>query len=377
MIITRTPYRISFFGGGTDYHSWYQENGGSVLSTTISYYCNLTCSHKPPFFDSKHRIVWREIEEVNEAHEIKHPVVSAVLKHMDIKRGIEMFYQGDLPARAGLGSSSSFAVGFLNAMHSLRGNISTKQQLAAEAVYIEREILKENVGVQDQIAAAYGGFNKIDIYQDGNFDVNPVLSTNVKIDELKNNLMLFFTGVSRNATDIAKEQIKTVSSKKNELVEMQKMVQIANDIVVNGSDMNDFGKLLHESWCLKRGLTKGISSDLIDSIYKKAMGAGATGGKLLGAGGGGFMLFYVKAEHQPKVLEALSDFLWVPFDFERRGSHVAFYSPSKFSRESLVRRDFAHLKEARKSKNVQNITQFLREERNRPVERLTKFNIVE
>jgi D-glycero-alpha-D-manno-heptose-7-phosphate kinase len=288
-----------------------------------------------------------------------------------------MFYQGDLPARSGLGSSSSFTVGFLNAMYALRGQISTNQQLAAEAVYIEREILKENVGVQDQIAAAYGGFNKIDIYQDGNFDVNPVLTSNVKINELKNNLMLFFTGISRNATDIAKEQMKSLPKKTNQLKEMQKMVNIANNIVVGGSDMNDFGKLLHESWMLKRGLTKDITTDFIDDIYKKARNAGATGGKLLGAGGGGFILFFVKPEYQPKVLEALSDLLWVPFDFERRGSHVAFYSPSKFSRESLLRRDFAHLKDARKHKNVKNITNYLKDERNRPMERMTKFNIVE
>jgi D-glycero-alpha-D-manno-heptose-7-phosphate kinase len=222
MIITRTPYRISFFGGGTDYHTWYQEHGGSVLSTTIDYYCTLMCLHKPPFFDKKHRISWREIEEVDEASDINHPVVRETLKHMNIERGIEMHYQGDLPARSGLGSSSSFTVGFLNAMYGLRGQMSTKQQLAAEAVYIERELLKENVGVQDQIAAAYGGFNKIDIHQDGSFDVNPVMASQIRINELKSHLMLFFTGISRNATDIAKNQVKIATKKKNELNEMMK-----------------------------------------------------------------------------------------------------------------------------------------------------------
>ncbi len=377
MIITRTPYRISFFGGGTDYHTWYQENGGSVLSTTINYYCTLMCLHKPPFFEKKHRISWREIEETDNAEDIKHPAVRAILQHMDIKRGIEMHYQGDLPARSGLGSSSSFTVGFLNAMYGLRGQMSTKQQLAAEAVYIERELLKENVGVQDQIAAAYGGFNKIDIHQDGSFDVNPMMASHLRLDELKSNLMLFFTGVSRNATDVAKDKMKSIPNKKNELNEMQKMVDIASGILTGSGDINDFGKLLHESWMLKRGLTKDISSVLIDDIYKKAMDAGATGGKLLGAGGGGFLLFFVKPEYQPKVLAALSDFMWVPFDFERRGSHVAFYSPAKFSRESLLRRDFAHLKEARRSKNVKNITRFLTDEKPNNVERMTKFGLVE
>ena len=377
MIITRTPYRISFFGGGTDYHTWYQEHGGSVLSTTIDYYCTLMCLHKPPFFDKKHRISWREIEEVNEASDINHPVVREVLKHMNIERGIEMHYQGDLPSRSGLGSSSSFTVGFLNAMYGLRGQMSTKQQLAAEAVYIERELLKENVGVQDQIAAAYGGFNKIDIHQDGSFDVNPVMASQIRINELKGNLMLFFTGISRNATDIAKNQVKVATKKKNELNEMMKMVDEATNILTSEQDINDFGKLLHETWMIKRGLTKDISTDFIDDIYKKARDAGATGGKLLGAGGGGFVLFFVKPEYQPKVLEALSDFLWVPFDFERRGSHVAFYSPAKFSRESLIRRDFAHLREARRSKNVKNLTRFLADDKPVKTERLTKFSIVE
>ncbi len=377
MIVTRTPYRISFFGGGTDYHSWYQEHGGAVLSSTISYYCNLTCSHKPPFFPEKYRIVWREVENVDNIEEIKHPVVAAVLKHMDIKRGIEMLYQGDLPARSGIGSSSSFTVGFLNAMYALRGQISTKQQLAAEAVYIEREILREHVGVQDQIAAAYGGFNKIDIYPDGGFNVSPVLASHGRLDELRNNLMLFFTGISRNATDIAKHQIASVNKKSKDLLEMRAMVDIAHKIITDNGDIDEFGRLLHESWQIKRGLSKEISSSLIDDIYNKAIKAGASGGKILGAGGGGFILFFVKPQYQARVLEALSDFLWIPFDFETKGSHVAFYSPSKFSRESLTRRDFMHLREVRNNKHVDNIREFILDKKNISLERMTKFKHVE
>lgn len=377
MIITRTPYRISFFGGGTDYHEWYQEHGGAVLSTTINHYCNLVCSYRPPFFENKHRVVWREVEDVKDASDIKHPAVRAVMEYLDIKRGIEAMYKGDLPARSGLGSSSAFTVGFLNAMYGLRGQLSSKQQLAAEAVHIEREILKEHVGVQDQIAAAYGGLNKTRIEQNGNFFVQPVTINNIKLSELKSHLMLFFTGVSRTANDVAKDKIKNISKKQQELGEMQKMVDIANDILISGNDINDFGKLLHESWMLKRGLSKSVTTDLVDDIYERAMKAGATGGKLLGAGGGGFMLFFVKPEHQPKLLQALSDLLWIPFDFESQGSHVAFYQPSQFTRESMLRRDFLHLREARRSNNVKNITKFLADDKPLKSQRLTKFNIVE
>ena len=344
MIITRTPYRISFFGGGTDYHTWYEQHGGAVLSTTINYYCNLICSHKPPFFEHKHRVVWSHIEDINEADEVKHPVVREVMKYMDIQRGLEVFHQGDLPARSGLGSSSSFTVGFLNAMYAMRGQMCSKEQLAKEALHIEREVLKENVGVQDQIAASYGGLNQIKIHTDGNFDVNPIMLQPQRLQEFKSRLLLFFTGVSRNASDIAKEQISTASKKQAELSEMHKMVDIGTNILTSGAEMADFGKLLHESWLLKRSLSKSVSTDFIDDLYNKAKLAGATGGKILGAGGGGFMLFYVEPEMQPAVLAALQELLWVPFDFENKGSHVALYNPTTFTRESLIRRNYAHLK---------------------------------
>ena len=376
MIITRTPYRISFFGGGTDYHTWYQENGGSVLSTSINYYCTLVCTHKPPFFENKHRIVWSQIENVNSPDEINHPVVREVMKHMKIERGVEVFHQGDLPARSGIGSSSSFTVGFLNAMYALRGQMSTKEQLAAEAVHIERGILKESVGVQDQIAASFGGLNRINIHPDGNFEVHPLTISTLRSNELKSHLMLFYTGIARNASEVAEDKIAKIPSKKPELREMQKMVDTATDILTSGQDINDFGKLLHETWQLKRSISGKISSDFIDDMYSRAMNAGATGGKLLGAGGGGFMLFFVKPELQQKVLEALSDSLWVPFEFERHGSHVAFYSPTSFSRESLLRRNYAHLGEGKQSRNVENIKNFIKPEAESEVLRPTKFQLI-
>ena len=373
MIITRTPYRISFFGGGTDYHTWYQQNGGAVLSTTINHYCNILCSYKPPFFEKKHKIAWREIEEVDNISEIKHPAIRGVLEYLDVKRGLDVFHQGELPARSGLGSSSSFTVGFLNAMYALRGEMSSKQELAAEAVHVERDILKEAVGVQDQIAAAYGGLNKIIIHQDGTFEVHPLLITQQRSDELRKNLMLFFTGISRTASDVAKQKINNLPKKSLELNEIRKQVDIATDILSAGTDINDFGKLLHETWMLKRSLSGNISSDYIDEIYTKARNAGATGGKLLGAGGGGFILFFVEPEKQSKVLEALSDLLWVPFDFDRQGSHVALYSPTLFSVESLMRRDFAHLK----GDNVKNIKEFVSNDSSlSKATRFSKFNIV-
>lgn len=343
MIITRAPYRISFFGGGTDYQPWYREHGGAVLSTTINYYCNLICSHKPPFFENKHRIVWSRIEDVNEIDEIQHPVVREVMREMDIKRGLEVFHQGDLPARSGLGSSSSFTVAFLEAMYAMRGQMVTREQLAQDALRIERDVLKENVGVQDQIAAAFGGLNRIAIHPNGQFDVNPVVVAPHRLQELKSRLLLFFTGVSRSASDVAKEQMQNSGTKKAELSEMQKMVGTGTGILTGTGDIDDFGRLLHEGWMLKRGLSSSISTGFIDDHYERAIKAGATGGKVLGAGGGGFMLFCVPPGRQKAVLDALADLLWVPFDFETRGAHVALYNPTRFTRESLIRRNYAHL----------------------------------
>jgi D-glycero-alpha-D-manno-heptose-7-phosphate kinase len=340
MIISRTPYRISFFGGGTDYHTWYQENGAAVLATTIKHYCNLHVRFLAPFFNHKSRIVWSRVEEVLEHSEIQHPSVRAILEYLDINQGIEIHHQGDLPARSGLGSSSAFTVGLLNAMYALLGSISSKRELACEAIHIERDILHENVGVQDQIQTAFGGLNKITIAPDGNFNVSPLVLPHARLHALNDHLLLFFTGVSRTASDIAGDKIKAIPNKKVELQGIHQMVDEAVNILSNG---NDIGRLLHESWMLKRQISSAISPGFIDDIYNKARGAGAIGGKLLGAGGGGFMLLFVKPENKLQVCEALKDLLLVPFEFETAGSQIIFYDNMNYSQMSMNRRDYRHL----------------------------------
>ncbi len=343
MIISRTPYRISFLGGGTDYHTWYQEHGSAVLTTSINHYCYLQCRFLPPFFQHKSRIVWSQIEQVLEHANIQHPAVKAALEYLEIDRGIEIQHQGDLPARSGLGSSSAFMVGLLHALYGLQGMMSSKRELACEAIHVERGILKENVGVQDQIQTAYGGLNKIVINQNGEFEVNPLILPPGRAQELQDHLLLFFTGVSRTASDIAGDKIKAIPNKKTELHIMQRLVDEAISILSEGSDIAEFGNLLHESWMLKRGISSKISSDFIDDIYQRARKSGAIGGKVLGAGGGGFMLFFVKPEDKPKVCEALKDLLLVPFEFESGGSQIIYYDNRQYSLMSAERRDYAHL----------------------------------
>jgi D-glycero-alpha-D-manno-heptose-7-phosphate kinase len=344
MIITRTPFRISFFGGGTDYHTWYQEHGGCVLSTTINHYCNITAAFKPPFFENKHRFVYRSIEEVDTIEQIQHPVIREAMRYLNIQRGVEIHHRGDLPARSGIGSSSSFTVGLLNALFAMHGEHSSKKNLACEAIHLERDLVGDNVGVQDQIAASYGGFNKITIHPDGTFAVDPVLISQTRTQELNDHLLLFFTKFSRTASVVAKDKIKNIPQKANQLHTMQGMVDEAIDILTRKGDIRDFGRLLHETWLLKKQLSAAVSTDLIDDIYQRALSAGALGGKILGAGGGGFILFFADPKDHPKIMEALSDLLLVPFGFERQGSHVAFYQPTRFSESSLVRDDFLHLK---------------------------------
>lgn len=344
MIISRTPYRVSFFGGGTDYHTWYEKHGGAVLSTAINHYCYLNVRFLPPFFKEKSRIVWSQIEQVMENDEIAHPAVRGVLQHLNIKHGVEIHHSGDLPARAGLGSSSSFTVGLLNAAHALMGNMANKRQLACEAVHIERNMLHENVGVQDQIAAAYGGFNKITLMQNGEFIVEPVIVSQERMNHLQDHFLMFFTGVSRHASEVAKAQVAATRDKKAELYAMRQLVDEALTVLTTGADLSEFGSLLHETWQLKRSLTASIAPEFVDDIYKKAREAGAIGGKLLGAGGGGFMLFFAKPEDHERLKTALQDLLYVPFKFEQSGSSIIFYEPSSYSASSLTRRDFYHLR---------------------------------
>jgi len=344
MIISRTPYRISFFGGGTDYHTWYQTHGSAVLSTTINHYCYLHCRYLAPFFEHKSRVVWSKVEEVVNHNDIQHPAVKAVLEYLQINQGVEINHQGDLPARSGLGSSSAFTVGLLHAMYALRGMISSKRELACEAIHIERDILKENVGVQDQIATAFGGLNKIHIRPDGCFEVAPLILPHGRIRELHEHLLLFFTGVSRTASDIAGDKIRSIPNKIHELHAMREMVDEAEKILCTQRDITEFGELMHEAWMLKKQLSSKIAPTYINDIYESARQAGAIGGKLLGAGGGGFMLFFVKPEDKLNVCDALSNLLLVPFDFETSGSQIIFYDASQYSQMAMTRRDYMHLR---------------------------------
>lgn len=342
MIISRTPYRISLFGGGTDYHSWYEKHGGAVLSTTINHYAYITARFLPPFHQEKSRVVWSKIEAVLSNTDIEHPSVRETLRYLGIDQGVEISHTGDLPARSGLGSSSTFTVGLLNALANLQGRSFNKAALAFEAVHLEREIMKENVGIQDQIAAAYGGLNHTEIFKDGSFLVRPVETPRKK--ELENHCLLFFTGVSRTASDIAAEQTKNTASgsKDAELHRMRAMVDESIDILMGTQDIADFGKLLHESWQIKRSLAKNISPQFVDDIYWRGIKSGAIGGKLLGAGGGGFMLFFAKPEDHDRIRAGLKEFLWVPFKFENEGSQIIFNQPNSYSRESLIRRNYSH-----------------------------------
>ncbi|MEE8413235.1 MAG: GHMP kinase [Dehalococcoidales bacterium] len=329
MIISQTPFRVSFFGGGTDYPAWYEENGGAVLGTTIDKYCYITCRHLPPFFEHKHRIVYSRMEQVLNTEDIDHPSVRETLKFMEITEGMEIHHDGDLPARTGLGSSSSFTVGLLHALYALKGMMPSKKQLAMDAIHVERDIIQENVGSQDQVLAAFGGFNRIDFSGKNDIDIQRITVKPERLKLLQDHLMLFFTGFSRIASEIAAEQIQQTPNRTRELSEMYCMVDEGIKILNGNNDLSDFGKLLNESWQLKRSLTDKISTPQIDDIYSAALEAGAIGGKLLGAGGGGFILFFTKPEVQPKVRAKLGNLLHVPFKFENQGSQIIFYEPER------------------------------------------------
>lgn len=332
MIITRTPFRISFFGGGTDYPAWYRDHGGVVLATTIDKYCHITCRYLPPFFEHKHRIVYSRIENVQHFEEIEHPAVRAILGWAGCDKGLEIHHDGDLPARAGLGSSSSFTVGLIHALAALDGKYVTKEELAKNAIHIEQKIINENVGSQDQISASFGGFNRIEFNRNDAFQVSPVILAKDRLQELQAHLMLCFTGFSRIASEIAKSKIDNFKNRELELKCMGEMVDEAIKMLQKtNSSIDEFGKLLHQSWIFKRSLSEKISTPEIDAIYQEAMEAGATGGKLLGAGGGGFLLLFVKPSLQSQVRERLKHLIHVPFAFEDSGSRVVLYQPNGLS----------------------------------------------
>jgi D-glycero-alpha-D-manno-heptose-7-phosphate kinase len=330
MIISRTPFRISFFGGGTDYPDWYEKNGGAVLSTTINKYSYVSCRHLPPFFDDvKMRVVWSKIELTNHVDEIEHPTAREAMKHLGFRENMEILHNADLPGRSGLGSSSSFTVGLLNALYALQGKMVTKRQLALDAMHIEQTLVGENIGSQDQAAAAFGGFNKITFGGPQKITVEPIIISPGRQHELQDHMMLFFTGFARTAHEIAGEQIKNIPKKSAELNQMMQLVTEAMNILNSEGSVRDFGKLLDEAWQIKRGLSSKVSNDAIDAIYERARKAGALGGKLLGAGSGGFMLIFAEPERQPQVKEALKDLLQVPFSFETLGSQIIYYAPTE------------------------------------------------
>lgn len=331
MIISRTPFRISFFGGGTDYPAWYRQYGGSVLGMAIDKYCYISCRRLPPFFEYKHRIVYSKIECVKDVSEIQHPSVRNILQMFHVKEGLEIHHDGDLPARSGLGSSSAFTVGFVHAIKALQGTIIAKRELASQAVQIEQDVLKENVGSQDQILTAYGGLNKIEFYRDDSFSVTPIIMDKERIAALQSHMMLFFTGFSRTASDIAEAQIKNLDKRKQELRAMNAVVDEAMNVLQNRAiNIEEFGKLLHENWQYKRTLSDKISNSHIDEIYEAGMKEGALGGKLLGAGGGGFMLFFARPQDHAKIRERLKNLVYVNFRIDYTGSKIVIYEPNNF-----------------------------------------------
>lgn len=319
MIISRTPFRISLFGGGTDYPVWWREYGGAVLGFTIDKYCYITARYLPPYFTHKSRIVYSKEEWVNYHSEIQHPAVRECLKYLNVKDGVEICHQSDLLARKGLGASSTFVVGLLNALGTLTHSGLDKKALAEAAVFVEQERIKENVGCQDQYLSAYGGFNHIQFNSNGLINVTPITPP----EELLSYLMLFDTGTSRIASEIAAKQIKLTTIKQEELHIMQSHVAIALNLI-GGNRLQDLGRIMHLNWQLKRSLTDKISTPTIDAIYDTAIKAGAMGGKILGAGGGGYMLFFVEPHKQSAVRQALCKLRYIPFEFEQSGTQIIF-----------------------------------------------------
>lgn len=328
MIITRTPFRMSFFGGGTDFPQWYKENSGAVISTTIDKYCYVSIRKLPPFFDCRHKIIFFSKQEAfNELDEIEHPAVRETYRFMNVTEGLVMQHDGDLPSHSGLGSSSAFTVGLLHALYALNGKMASKKRLALEAIHIEQNMIGEAVGSQDQVASAFGGLNKIVFSSQDNIEVKPFVISSEKTSYLQSCLMLFFTGFARFAVEIEQDKLNQMEKRKYELNLMQSYVDAAADIL--GNDIrgyDDLGRLLHESWLLKKRLSNKVSTPFVDDIYARGMASGALGGKVLGAGGGGFILFFVLPEKREQLRQGLSHLLHVPFRFDTLGSQVIYFT---------------------------------------------------
>lgn len=325
MVISRTPFRVSFFGGGTDYPEWYRQQGGAVLAATINKYCYLTCRYLPPFFEHRLRVVYSRIEDCRTVEEIKHPAVRATLQHLQFSRGLEIHHDGDLPGRSGMGSSSAFTVGLLNAVRALRGQVTGKCQLAGEAIHIEQELLKETVGSQDQVCAAYGGLNRINFSRQAEFSVQPMTLSNERLTELNAHLMLFYTGIKRTASDVASSYVVDMSARAELLHRLRDYVDRATELLTSGRSLIPFGEMLHEAWQAKRALSDKVSNARVDALYEEARQGGALGGKLLGAGGGGFLLVFAPPDRHPEIRRRLTKLIHVPFQFEFGGSQIIFY----------------------------------------------------
>ena len=338
MILSRTPYRISFFGGGTDYPTWYRHHGGAVLAATIDKYCYISVRKLPPFFEHRFRVVYSKIESCSTAGEIMHPAVRGVLQYLNVACGLEIHHDGDLPARSGMGSSSAFTVGLCHALHALQGQMVGKRQLALESIRIEQDLLKETVGSQDQVQAAYGGLNYITFHADDEFSVRPVVLRRERIREFNSNLMLFYTGIKRTAADVAQSYVNDIENKRRALRITKDLVKEGLAILGSDQDLIAFGELMHEAWQVKRGLSDKVSNADVDTLYQQAKEAGAVGGKLTGAGGGGFLLLFVPPGRQAAVSQALHHLIHVPFQFEFSGSQIIFFeSEQDYSAEERQR----------------------------------------
>lgn len=326
MVISRTPYRISFFGGGTDFPEWYLKNGGEVLASTIDKYIYISCRYLPPFFEHRFRVSYSKIEECKSVEQIEHPAVREILKFLSIKGDLEIHYDGDLPKRSGMGSSSSFSVGLLNALYAYKGMFVSKQQLATESIHLEQKIIKEIVGSQDQVSAAYGGFNHIKFLQNGEIEVHPMTISQDRFAELNSNFMLLYTSIMRTSDDVTKTYVNAIQEKEKQLSLMSQMVEEAKSILFSNRPIAEFGSLIHEAWQVKRSLSDLVSNSEIDCMYEQARKAGAIGGKLTGAGGGGFLLLFVPPERHANVKENLKQFIQVPIKMENHGSQIIFYN---------------------------------------------------
>lgn len=344
MIISRTPFRISFFGGGTDYPAWYRQHGGCVLAATINKYCYLTCRYLPPFFEHRFRVVYSKIENCKAIEEIAHPAVREILRSMRFDRGLEIHHDGDLPGRSGMGSSSAFTVGLFHALHGLQGRLVSKEQLARESIHMEQEVLRETVGSQDQVCAAFGGVNQIHFLENGDFSVRPLTLAPARLQSLSDHLMLFYTGIKRTASDVAASYAASMDARAAQLRALRSLLEQSVDVLNSGRDLRPFGELLHEAWQAKRSLSDLVSNSRVDELYELARSAGALGGKLLGAGGGGFLLFFVPPESQAAVRAKLARLIHVPFEFEFGGSQIIFFDPEE---------DFAEHDRARRAQEVE------------------------